>query len=593
VKQNYWAGQSPSYENPYWSVYRNLYQKTRDRFIGLVSLRYQITPHLSIQGRSSLDYYADRSEEKDFTNTFWVAYAGGGNYIINKESTRQFNNDVLLNFNKNFSNGLSLNVNAGASIEQYDFERTNSNNQGLKITNMFSLGNGLATITTNGLARTEKQSVYAAAELGYNNYLFLDLTGRNDWNSTLPPDHASYFFPSIGLSAVLSDMLKLPESISFLKLRASYAFVGNGTGFNQLRPSPTISAGGNGGFLFVDRLLHEAELKPEETRSFETGLELGLFQNRLGAEVTYYHTNTINQILQIGVPNPSGYAFRIINAGNIRNEGLELLLHARPIDQRDFKWTISFNFGMNRNKILYLDSLQKMPPLSSPETLGVIVAEEGKAYGGIYTTSFRRNDAGQIVVGANGLPLVENNQTKYFAGNYNPDWTAGIGNTFQYKNWSLYFLIDERKGGIVISGTQAVMAAQGTAQVTEANRETGFVVPNSVTEDGAKNTVLVSAQDYWMLVGRNNLVGEAFVNDATNIRLREASLTYALPVKTLSKTFLKGVSLSLVGRNLFFFKNNAVGFDPESALGTGNNQGLEYASLPSTRSYGLYLKLNF
>ncbi|HVY73736.1 MAG TPA: SusC/RagA family TonB-linked outer membrane protein [Puia sp.] len=592
VKQNYWAGQNPSYENPYWSVYNNLYQKIRNRFLGLISLKYQITPNLSVQGRSSLDYYSDRSEEKDFTDTYWVTYAGGGDYINIKSSTRQFNNDLLLNFNKNFSNGLSLNVNAGASIEQYNYEVTRGDDQGLNIANVFSFGNGLATVSSNGIARTQKQSVYAAAELGYNNYLFLDLTGRNDWNSTLPPDHASYFFPSVGVSALLNEIFKMAEPISLLKLRASYAFVGNGTSFNQLQPSPTISPGGNGGFLNVDRVLRNPELKPEETRSFETGLEFGFLNNRFGGDITYYHTNTINQILSIPVPNPSGYAFRIINAGNIRNEGIELLLHAKAVDQHDFTWTISFNFGMNRNKILYLDSLQKAPPLASPENLGEIVAEEGKSYGDIYTTSFQRNANGQIIVDPTGLPLIESDQMKYYAGNYNPDWTAGIGNTLRYKNWSLYFLIDERKGGVVVSGTQALMAAQGTSKNTVPYRDGGFVVPNSVMQDGSKNTTAVSAQDYWMLVGGSQ-VGEPFINSATNIRLREASLTYMFSTGTLSKTFIKGISLTAIGRNLFFFKNNAVGFDPESALGTGNNQGLEFASLPSTRSYGLYLKLNF
>lgn len=298
--------------------------------------------------------------------------------------------------------------------------------------------------------------------------------------------------------------------------------------------------------------------------------------------------------MQIGVPNPSGYAFRIINAGNIRNQGVELLLNGKPVDGHDFKWTITVNFGLNRNKIIALDSLQKMPPLSSPETLGLIVAEEGKAYGGIYTTSYQRNSSGQIMVdNTTGLPLVEGDQTKYFAGNYNPDWTGGITNTFQFKRWSFSFLIDERKGGIIISGTQALLASNGVSQITTANRENGFVVPNSIKEDGTKNDIVVAPQDYWQYIGKTNLVGEQFVNSATNIRLREASLSYSFPANMIGKSFIKGISLSAIGRNLFFLKNNANGFDPETALGTGNNQGLEYASLPSTRSYGFYLKLNF
>ena len=591
LHQNYWGSQQPAFQNPYWSVYRNLYERDRDRLIGLVSLKYQITPELSVQGRTSLDTYQDYGVESDYSNTYWITYAGGGNYEINKSSFRQFNNDLLINYNKRFSDNLNLTVNAGASLEQFNMENTNSNDQGLIVANSFSLGNGLATVTTNGLSRTEKQSVYAAANLGYKDYLFLDVTGRNDWNSTLPVDHASYFFPSVGLSAVFNEMFTLPDAVSLLKLRASYAGVGNGTGFNQLKESPYIGPGGNSGFLFVDRTLKDADLKPEQTKSYEVGLDLGFFKNRFTADLTAYKTNTINQILTIGVPSPSGYAFRIINAGNILNEGVELLLTLKAIDQAHFKWTVGFNFGLNHNKILYLDSIEKMPPLSSPETLGEIVAAQGQAYGGIYTTSFMRDATGHVIVDSTGLPEVQGDQTKHYAGNYNPDWTAGITNTFQYRNWGFSFLIDMRKGGIVISGTQALMASQGVTKNTLAGRDNGFVVANSVTAGGAKNTVAVSAQDYWQWVGSENLVGEAFVNSATNIRLRQATLSYTLPLS--GRSAVKGATFSLVGRNLFFLKNDAVGFDPESALGTGNNQGLEYTPVPSTRSYGLYLKLNF
>jgi TonB-linked SusC/RagA family outer membrane protein len=600
LTQNYWAAPTPSFQNPYWSVYRNLYERVRNRFIGLLSVKYQLTPALSIQARTSIDYYTDNSEEKDYNNSFWIDYPGGGNYVVNKESNQQFNNDLLINYHKDLTDKLNLNLNAGASIEQFNFERTTLNDQGLIAPNLFSTTNAVALSPQQNnyfpyfpIARTEKQSLYASAQFSYSNYLFLDLTGRNDWNSTLPVNHASYFFPSVGLSAVLNEMLPLPVSISLLKLRASYAFVGNGTQFNQLNPSLSLAPGGNNGFVLVDRVLHDANLKPEETKSFETGLDLGLFHNRLGLELTYYKTNTINQILSIGVPNPSGYAFRIINAGNIQNQGVELLLNGKPVDGHDFKWNISFNFGMNRNKILYLDSLEKMPPLSSPETLGEIVAEEGKSFGGIYTSSFMRDPKGQILVDANGIPQVQTDVTKHFAGNYNPDWTAGITNTFQYKDWSFSFLIDMRKGGVIVSGTQALMAAAGTSQLTLPGREGGFVVPNSVMIGGGANSHTISAQDYWGAVAGANPVGELFTYSATNIRVREASLVYNFPSRVFAKTFIRGASLSLVGRNLFFLKNDAYGFDPESALGTGNNQGLEYASVPSTRNYGFYVKLNF
>ncbi|MGN6354473.1 MAG: SusC/RagA family TonB-linked outer membrane protein, partial [Parafilimonas sp.] len=599
LTQNYWATPSPSFQNPYWSAYRNLYTRKRDRFIGLAALRYQLTPELSIQVRTSLDYYTDIGEEKDYNDTYWLTdYPGQGNYILNKESNRQFNNDILLSYNKNFADKFNLTVNAGASIEQYHFERTTLNNQGLNAPNIFATSNAVSLsnsvnnyIPYAPLARTEKQSVYASAQLGYNDYLFLDLTGRNDWNSTLPVKNASYFFPSAGISALLNEILHLPAAISILKLRTSYAFVGNGTGFNELKPVYSLVPGGNNGFLLIDGTLRNANLKPEETHSFEVGLDAGFIDNRIGFQATYYNTNTINQILTIPVPAASGYATRIINAGKIQNQGIELLVNAQPVRSKNFNWKMQFVFGSNVNKVIRLDSLQPKVSLSSPQALGSIIVEEGRKYGELYTSSLQRDDNGNVVVDATGKPLLITDQTKY-AGNFNPDWTAGFSNTFQYKNWSLYFLIDERKGGTIISGTQALMASAGTSAVTEANRETGFVIPNSVTADGGKNTQAITAQDYWMQVASNN-IGELFAYSATNIRLREASITYAFPSEKLAASFIKGIQLSLVGRNLFFFKNNAKGIDPETALGTGNNQGIEYASLPSTRSYGLYLKFNF
>jgi len=599
LSQHYWATETPAFQNPYWSAYRNLYSRQRNRFIGLAALRYQLTPDLSIQARTSIDYYNDLGEEKDYNDSYWLTdYPGRGNYVINKESNQQFNNDILVSYNKDLTDKLTLAVHAGASLEQYHAERTTLNNQGLNAPNIFATSNAVA-LTNNvnnyipyaPLTRTEKQSVYASAQLSYNNYLFLDLTGRNDWNSTLPVKNASYFFPSAGLSAILNDLLHLPQAISLLKVRTSYAFVGNGTGFNELKPVYSLVAGGNGGFLLIDPTLRNADLKPEETHSFEAGLEAGFMKNRLSFEATFYNTNTINQILTIPVPAASGYSTRIINAGKIRNTGVELLVNAQPVNSKNFKWNISVNFGANRNRVIKLDSLQRRVLLSSPQALGAIVVAEGEKYGELYTSSLQRDAAGHIVVDATGKPLLVSDQSKY-VGNFNPDWTAGIVNKLQYKNWTLYFLIDERKGGTIISGTEALMAAAGTLSATTANRETGFVIPDAVTAEGDKNTKTISAQDYWTQVA-NNSIGELFAHSATNIRLREASISYAIPASWLRTKFIEHASLSLVGRNLFFFKNNANGIDPETALGTGNNQGIEYAAIPSTRSYALYLKFNF
>ncbi|MBX3239241.1 MAG: SusC/RagA family TonB-linked outer membrane protein [Chitinophagaceae bacterium] len=597
--QRYWAMRTTNFQNPYWSVYRNLYSRDRNRFIGLAALTWKITPALNLLVRSSLDYYTDKSEEKNYNNTYWIDFPGNGNYILNKESNRQFNNEVILTYNKNLSNDLSLNATLGASLEQFSFERSTLNNQGLRVPNLFSSSNAVAlTFVENRyfpfspIRRWEKQSVFGAAQLSFKNYLFLDVTARNDWNSTLPVHNASYFFPSAGISAIISEMVAMPNWVNYLKLRTSYAYVGNGAGFNQLKPAHSIGPGGNNGFLVYDRVLRNAELKPEQTRSYEAGVDFGLLNNRLSGNVTFYNTYTINQTLRIPVPDPSGYAARFINAGKIRNKGWEVLLTGRPVDTRHFKWNIAFNFGTNRNYVIYLDDLQPRTPLSSPQAMGSIVVEEGKRYGELYTSSLRRDDQGRIIVNQNGIPLL-NTQQNHYVGNFNPDWTAGIINSFRYKNWALSFQIDQRKGGVVISGTQAKMAEKGVADYTAEHRETGFVIPNSVLEDGTHNSITISPQAYWVFLGSNS-VGEMFTYDATNIRLREASLTYMLPDAVFNnQTFIKNASVSVIGRNLFFLKNNARYFDPESSLGTGNNQGIEYSSIPTTRSVGLHLKVNF
>ncbi len=591
LTQNYWRPGSPSMQNPYWSIYRNLYDRLRNRVMGMASLKYEVTPSLSLQYRTSLDYYADNTEERNYNDSYWLLTPGKGNYAVGNESSKLFINDVLLNYSTRFGEHVSVNLNAGAILEQYHSNGTRTSNNGLSIPNLFSLGNALSSSSSSSLARTETQSVFAAANIGYKDFLYLDISARNDWNSTLPAENRSYFFPSFGANVLWNEALQLPEAITFLKTRVSYAFVGNGTAFNMLKPSYAIVPGGTTGLLLIDRTMRNANLKPEQTRSIEAGLDVGLWRDRFGVSATYYKSNTINQILTIGVPNPSGYFNRIINAGNIQNQGVEIQLNATPVDAGKFSWDINLQFGANQNRILELDSLQKRPPLSSPDRIGVIVAEEGKGYGELYSRGFRRNESGQVIVGDNGLPLLTD--MSFYAGNYNPKWTAGMSNRIDYGQFSLAFLIDMRKGGTVLSHTQALMAGAGVGERTVANRGSTFVIPNSVREDGSANTVGVTPESYWTHVGGSDPVGEVFMYQGTNARLRELSIGYTLPNTLLAGSFIKGATLSLVGRNLFFLYNAAEGFDPESALGTGNNQGIEYTPMPSTRSYGLHLKIDF
>jgi len=589
--QKFWNPGSFTLQNPYWSVYRNLYERTRRRLMGMVSLKYQITPALSAQLRGSADYYNDTGEEKDYNNTYWVETPGQGNYIVEKSSNRLLIGDALLTFVKDISPAFNLNINAGASIERTDFETTLTENNGLVIPNVFSLNNAIGLSTQQNMSRSEKHSVYGAAQIGFKNFAFLNVTGRNDWNSTLPKDNLSYFYPSIGANLIISEVLELPEAISFIKLRGTYAVVANGTGFDSYRtPRYEYRSGGNSIFMYSDGTRYLEELKPETTRSWEGGLELNLWKNRLGIDVSVYKSNTDNQILTIPMSSTSGYLRRIINAGEIENKGAEVTINSKPFSSREFSWDLGITFSRNINEIREL-SPENEKLILVWDRMANITAYVGGKFSDLWVSDFIRDEQGRIIVDNSGVPLT--GEKEYYAGNPNPDWRAGMMNTFRYKKISVSALIDIRHGGVILSHTEAMLSYAGASQNTLKNRESEFVVPNSVFEDGTPNNIPVSAETYWKTIGGGYPVGSQFIYDASNIRLRELSLNYALP-DYLTKGLVKGATISFIGRNLFFISNKAKVVDPEAAsLGTGNAQGIEYSSNPGLRSYGFQLRLNF
>ena len=590
--QNYWNPGSFTLQNPYWSVYRNLYERTRLRVMGMAAIKYQITPSLSAQARGSADYYNETGEEKEYNNTFWVETPGQGNYIVEKSSNRLLTGDVLLTFIKDISPSFNMNVNAGASIERTDFETTIAENKGLVIPNVFSLNNAVGLNTVQGISRSEKHSIYGAAQLGFKNFVFLNMTGRNDWNSTLPKNNLSYFYPSVGATLIVTELLNLPEAISLAKLRGTYAVVANGTGFDSYRsPKYEYRAGGNSIFMYSDETRYLEELKPETTRSWEGGLELNMWKNRLGVDISVYKSNTDNQILTIPMSSAGGYLNRIINAGEIENKGVEVTINSRPLSSREFTWDLGITFSKNKNEIIQL-SPENQKLILVWDRMANITAYVGGKFSDLWVSDFMHNESGQIIVDNSGVPLT--GEKEYYAGNPNPDWRAGIMNTFKYKKLSLSALIDVRHGGVILSHTEAMLSYAGVSKNTLENRETEFVVPNSVFEDGRPNNIPISAETYWKTIGGSYPVGSQFIYDASNIRLRELSLNYTLPDYTTKRGLIKRVTISLIGRNLFFISNKAKVVDPEAAsLGTGNAQGIEYSSNPGLRSYGVQLRLNF
>jgi TonB-linked SusC/RagA family outer membrane protein len=584
--QNYWKPNSSILGNPYWILDRDLFVEKKDRIIGLITAKYQINEMFNLQLRGSMDKTIEQAQGKIYNDSYYSLV--GSNYNLNNLNHISTNMDALLNFKKSISRELMLSGNIGTSVQQGKYEGSYTNANGLNKQNFFFLDNAKAPQVSNYYGRNPQiQSLYVTASLAYRNYLFMDVTGRNDWSSALPAANRSYFYPSIGVTAVVSDMVTLPTWISYGKVRLSYA--GSGSGGNQYFTQNyyTSQRGGGIGTPDVNSL---ADYKPEITQSKELGLEWRFFKNRLGLDFTYYSSNTKNQLLQVGVPVASLFQTKYINAGLISNAGVELSLTGTPVKTNNFTWDVFINYSKNKNKIVRLTETLKSAIIVDDRD-AVIKVVEGDQYGDLYVKAWKKDAQGRRLVDANGKAIfTDGNDTKI--GNYNPDYMMGIGNSLTYKNFSLGFLIDFRKGGYVISGTQALIDADGHSKRSLEGRDGGLVL-DAYFADGKKNDKKIQASEYWTAIGDRYPVGELYAYSATNVRMREVTLGYQIPSTVLNKTkIFKAAKLSVVGRNLFFFKRDAP-FDPEIAVGTGNGGGLEYGSLPSTRSMGINLKLSF
>ncbi|MEO8253640.1 MAG: SusC/RagA family TonB-linked outer membrane protein [Flavobacterium sp.] len=572
--------------NPFWSALRDdARTDKRNRFIGLASLKYEFTKTLSLQVRAGLDQMTNKNVRNRYAT---IAFNNNlGSYSESFENVSELNTDALLSYNEKFGD-FSVGLNAGASGLQ---QKSSSLNSGgiLSKRNFFALSN-VSTIQSNSIASEKRiNSLYGFSQIGYKNFLFLDLTARNDWSSTLPVD---YFYPSVGLSAVISDMVTLPEMISYAKLRASYAQVGNDTDPYQTGQRYSY-IGGNGGMLYGQNTKANPNLKPEISSSQEFGAEVKFFNNRLGLDFTYFNTLTDNQIFYINTPESSSYSRAIVNGGDIENKGIELTLSATPIQTENFTWDITANYAEYKSKVKSIKDGREELVLGEGRLVRSKVVVGGE-YGDLYIKGFQRDPNGNIIVSSAGIPLATNG-FDVRAGNFNPDWTAGLKNNFKYKDFNLSFLVDFRIGGEVISYTQARQAGLGVNDITLAGRQGGIVVDGVVASGSTfvPNTTSITAEQYWTAIGQRTPIAEPFIYDATNIRLREAVFGYSLPKRLLKTSGLANVDFSLVGRNLFFFVNKAKYFDPEAGAGTGNLQGIESFNIPSTREYGVNVRFGF
>lgn len=583
-----WVADRDIQQNPYWILNRNLNNRTRNRVISSISTKFNFTDWLSLQLRGNVDKSIDEATQRIYATTQATLSDANGRYVLNNLETTQIYADAILSVNKQLNDDLSLNANLGTSHRRNEFASDvfDSFNANLRFANIFSLQN-ISQPNANfsqSLIRNKLNAGFASVSLGYKSTYYLDATVRNDWSSALPTQ--SFLYSSIGASVVLSEMMNT-DAIDFAKLRVSYATVGNDVAayvVNDRTDNHSISSVTG---LNVNRVgpIPGTVLQPETSKSLEVGLDFRTLNNRLSADLAYYRTNTINQFIRISAPAGSGFSQYLVNAGNVQNSGIEAFISYDVVESSDFNWNMGLNFSRNRNEIITLhEALDNGTFFINDAGVNsyAMVIKEGSQFGDIYGRKFERDADGNIVV-EGGAPKPADGALEYL-GNPNPDFLAGLSNTLTYKGVTLKFLIDGRFGGQVMSVTEALLDEFGVSQRTADARDAGGVDVNGT---------MLDAEAYYTTIGGRSGITEAYMYDATNIRLRELSLGYSLPQDAVSGIGLSSARISLVGRNLFFFRNDAP-FDPDVTFATGVGfQGVDVFSLPSTRSLGFNLSIGF
>lgn len=597
--QNWVTTTDETNSNPYWLLNRERPVVERNRYEFGGSIKYQIIDGLSLTGRMRYE----RADEHYVRNHYASSY--GNKYTYgkmgdNRYFSEQLYADLLAQYNHTWDD-FSLNATLGTSMMQ---TRSNNvsllyeqskfvapGNGGAYYPNIFNPSNFYMNGTTMGLERKRLNSVFGAVTFGFKEALFLDVTARNDWSSALAyTDGYSFFYPSVGASLLLNRFVDMGRNIDLFKFRGSYSIVGNDVPVYKTNPRYTY---GDQGAINPPESVPFRTLKPEKTHSFEVGFDGEFFQHRLHVNATYYKTNTKNQYFEVTLPWESGYKSQFVNAGNVQNQGFELTAGWFQDFGNEFTWSTDLNLSYNDNKIIELfDGIQDGVTVSNLGGAKVILYEGGQ-YGDLYVRTLKRDESGKLVTetpeGADyQIPVnggEQNSDLKYM-GNMNSKWNMGWNNTFRYKNLTLSMLIDFRIGGKVVSMTEATLDGYGVSERTGRARDRGYVMREGIKFSNVKA--------YYDVVGATSFNSvynvEDYVYDATNVRMREISLGY-----TFRNLFgqSKNLTLAFIARNLFFFYKDAP-MDPDVSMGTGNGlQGFDVFNLPTTRSFGLNVKLNF
>ena len=594
-------------QNPYWAATQFKAADDERRVIGVASLTYDFTDWLSLQGRFGGDTYTLRRTNIE---PYGTAYIPGGAQNEENYSISEINTDFLFFANRQLTESLSLNANLGGNLLFQDRETLTLGGQGYSIPGLEVVTNQGTANIGYGVRQRQVNSLYGLAEFGYNDYLFLTATARNDWFSTLSPESNSILYPSLSGSFVFSEVLAMPSWLTFGKIRASYANVGGDTDPYLLNLTYNLQGNSHlgqprGGIAQTGIPL--SDLRPSNTTEYETGFDVRAFDSRLGLDMTYYTKTTEDQILQVNIPTTSGFGTQLINDGEIRNSGIEALLSTTPILTRDFRWDLNFNAAKNNNEVVSLTEGVETFQLGTSRFGGpgtvVITADVGEPFGSIQGFSYLRDDQGRIVYDDDGLPLAG---AKTILGTAVPDWLGGISTTLRYKRLTLSGLVDMRFGGDIFSALNATAYGAGLHQETLPGRDTGSILGagvarSSCTEgedaDGnltlsncAANTVPAEPQDYYGRIAGQ--ISEEFVYDASFVKLREINVSYRIPENLFASTPIQYATISLVARNLWLIHSNVPNLDPEASYRNDSaGIGLELAGVPQTRSIGFNLNV--
>lgn len=579
------------HDNPYWIQLESGNRDQRDRIIGVGTVNFQATNWLTATVRSGSDWFRDY---RKIHLAYGLVESPFGGFDERNIFTQETNTEGLLTATRPFMESFNVTASLGGNVRSTQFKHNRVNVDALVVPGIYNVGNAQNTpfIQANE-ERKLVNSLYGQAQFNYSDYLFLDLTGRNDWSSTLPAGNNSYFYPSVSASFVFTDAL--PDLgrglLNYGKVRASIATVGNDAAPYQLQSTYAANTPFGGAPRFaVPNSLANSDLKPEETRSFEVGTELGVWNNRLGLDLTYYSKETSNQILNAQISATTGFTSKAVNAGRISNRGFEALVSATPIKLANgFQWNTSLNYARNRSKVEELNADLQTVNLGSYWSLDV-EARLGEPYGALFGNPYRRDSLGRITVDANGRPRPAGQ--KRVLGHYTPDWIAGLSNSFRFRGFDFSFLFDRHQGGEIFSVTNMFGRYAGVLQETLVGRDTGILIDAVYVNTcgaaadpatcGVRNTSRITAEQYnhW-LYG----IHEAHIFDASYIKLREMKLGYVIPARFASRMGASAAYVALVGRNLWL-SAKVPHIDPETAFNNGNAQGFEHGQFPSQRSVG-------